>query len=187
MRANRSLKASVNIFKTFLPEEVDRVEISRYLLEMTRHTPRDFLQLFQYLQKFSEGDRLSREQVKAALRDYSIKYFLPEIQDELAGYATTEEISRMVAALSWLRKRDFNMSELVISAGEITKPLSKERVFDILEALFACSGLGNIRHMHMHHGSTTYYSFKFRNRHSTFNEDEQIMLHRGLWRALNVI
>jgi len=103
LRGRRSLKGNVDLFTTFLPTEVDNVEIARFLLEMTRHTPRDFLQLFHYMQKFSKGGRLSEAQIKAGLREYSIKYFLPEIQDELSGYANPTEIAQIISALSRLR------------------------------------------------------------------------------------
>jgi hypothetical protein len=35
-------------------------------------------------------------------------------------------------------------------------------------------------------GSTSRVSFKYRNRSSSFNPTDRIMLHKGLWKALNV-
>lgn len=184
VRASRSLKVRTDLFDTFFPTEIDNTDVRRYLLEMTRHTPRDFLRLLFHIQEFSSVGRLSVGAIKSGLRDYSIKYFLPEIQDELSGYATPDEISRMISALGRLRKRDFKLAELIDASGTSNKSLPAERVHEIVEALFNCSALGNIQHRR---GGTTYYTFKYRNRHSSFNEGESIMLHRGLWKSLNVI
>lgn len=183
LRTARSLGVAIDLFKDLLPTKVDCVETVRYLLEATRHTPRDFLRLLAHIQEFSTDRRVSIPQLKSGMREYSIKYFLPEIQDELSGYATPEEISRMISALAKLRKRDFKISELIESSKSLIKPLPSERVFDICQALFNCSALGNIQHRQ---GGTTYYTFKYRNRHSSFNENEDIMLHKGLWKALNL-
>ncbi|WP_228391845.1 hypothetical protein, partial [Gluconobacter aidae] len=62
--------------------------------------------------------------------------------------------------------------------------LEADRTFELCDALFNCSAIGNIQHRS---GGKTYYTFKYRNRHSSFNENEDIMLHRGLWKALNLI
>lgn len=184
VRAFRSLKSRIDLFDEFFPSDVDSTDIRRYLLEMTRHTPRDFLRLLFHLQEFSGSGRLPVGAIKSGLRDYSIKYFLPEIQDELSGYASPDEISRIVAALARLRKRDFRLEELIEASSTSSKALSAERIHEIVEALFNCSALGNIQHRQ---GGTTFYTFKYRNRHSSFNEGESIMLHRGLWKSLNVI
>jgi hypothetical protein len=184
LRTNRSLKNDVNLFKHFLPSTIDETDPARFLLEMTRHTPRDFLQLFHHIQKFSGSGKLSAQKIKSGLGDYSIKYFLPEIQDELDGYVSRDEMSQIIAAMSRLRKRDFKLPELIHAAKDMSKPLAESRIYEILVALFHCSALGNIQHTP---GGKTRYSFKFRNRHSSFIETEQIMLHRGLWKALNVV
>ena len=121
------------------------------------------------------------------MRDYSIKYFLPEIHDELSGYATPAEIDSIVDALGKLRKRDFRLRELVESSRSTNNRLSEERVYELVRALFQCSALGNIQRRSGPQGDTTFYTFKYRNRHSSFNEGEQLMLHRGLWKALNLV
>src|ERR1700733_5264505 len=90
--------------------------------------------------------KLTSQKIKSGLGDYSIKYFLPEIQDELDGYVTREEMSQIINAMSRLRKRDFKLTELLQAAKDMSKPLTESRVYDILDALFHCSALGNIQH-----------------------------------------
>ena len=183
LRAGRSLSGNIDIFNKFFPTRIDEVDTKKSLLDMTRHTPRDFLRLLSHIQEFARGDKLSATEVKSGMREYSNKYFLPEIRDELNGYADPDEISRIVSALGRLRKRDFRLTELIESSRTSAKPLSSERILDIVEALFQCSALGNLHHRP---SGTTFYTFKYRNRHSPFNESENVILHRGLWKALNL-
>lgn len=183
IRTKRSLGVNINLFDEFFPVNIDFNDTKKVILDMTRHTPRDFLRLLSHIQEFTTSGKISAASVKSGMREYSIKYFLPEIQDELSGYATPEEISRLVSALGRLRKRDFRLYELIESSKTSAKPLSAERIYDIVEALFQCSALGNIQHRP---GGTTFYTFKYRNRHSSFNENEDVMLHCGLWKALNL-
>ncbi|MFC1460589.1 P-loop ATPase, Sll1717 family [Microvirga arabica] len=184
LRTTRSLGPRVKLFEDFFPSSIDSREVRLSLLDMTRHTPRDFLRLLSHIQEFAVEGKLSAAAIKSGMREYSIKYFLPEIQDELSGYVTPEEISRIVSAFARLRKRDFRLSDLISLTTNSVKPLSAEKTYDIVEALFQCSAVGNIQHRP---GGTTHYTFKYRNRHSSFNENEDIMLHRGLWKALNIM
>lgn len=181
-RASLSLKRSVDVFSEFFPQEVDRSSPVTYCLEMTRHTPRDFLQLLAHVQKFSDGGKLTTDQVKSGLRDYSIKYFLPELKDELNGYCTQEEINSFIRATSRLKKREFGYIEFV---GEMRKEgVEEPNARHLLESLFECSGLGNISTMP---SGQHYFTFKFRNRNSVLNTSDRIILHRGVWKALNLV
>ncbi|MFD1987019.1 P-loop ATPase, Sll1717 family [Mesorhizobium newzealandense] len=184
LRATRSLGSGIRLFDEFFPQKIESSDARKALLDMTRHTPRDFLQLLTHIQRFTTSSRPSLAEIKSGIRDYSIKYFLPEIQDELSGYASPDEISRMVTALGRVRKREFKMPELIGASSGSAKPLSSERIYEILEALFQCSALGNVK---SGGSGNSIFTFKYRNRHSTFNESETIILHRGLWKALNLV
>ncbi|UKK83306.1 hypothetical protein L7H23_12105 [Sphingopyxis sp. BSN-002] len=181
-RAALSLKKEIDVFHDFFPIEVDRTPSVTYCLEMTRHTPRDFLQILSHTQKFCDGSRLTVEQVKSGLRDYSIKYFLPEIKDELNGYCTQAEIDGFVRAVSRLKKREFAYQEFIAEMKEERVEESEAR--KVLEALFECSALGTIS---KRPSGMSYFTFKFRNRNSVFNSNERIILHRGVWKALNLV
>jgi hypothetical protein len=184
IRAARSLGAGVKLFDSLIPEHSHGERVAKQLLDMTRHTPRDFLQLLAHVQKFCKSEIVSPDALKAGLREYSIKYFLPEIQDELSGYAEPEEILHVMSAFSRVKKRDFSFKELLAASNSMKKPMSEERMHEICEHLFECSAVGAIQNKP---GGTTFYSFKYRNRHSSFDEREKIMLHRGLWKALNLV
>ena len=184
IRTTRSLGYGTKLFDDLLPSHIDSKGIKQTLLDMTRHTPRDFLRLLSHIQEFASSGRCTSDQVKSGLREYSIKYFLPEIQDELSGYAASEDIQQVLTALGRVGKREFRLNEITAECGALAKPVAKDKVFEIFQQLFQCGAVGNVQGRMT---GTTFYSFKFRNRHSSFNENETILLHRGLWKALNLI
>lgn len=184
MRTKRSLGQNTDLFKHFFPRFVGARRIEMELLDMTRHTPRDFLRLLFHIQQFAPTAGMLRSAtIKSGMRDYSIKYFLPEIRDELSGYADPQETSLIMDSLGQMRRREFKLAELIDSSRSLSLPLTEEKIGDVCRLLFQCSALGNVQSR----GGTTYFTFKYRNRHSTFNEAETIVLHRGLWKALNLI
>ncbi|HEX4303245.1 MAG TPA: hypothetical protein VHZ78_10655 [Rhizomicrobium sp.] len=183
LRASRSLGHDVSVFDSFLTGKIDSTDMRTALLEMTRHTPRDFLQLMKNIQQFSKN-RSRVDAIRSGMRMYSIQYFLPEIKDELSGYATSVEIEEIFDLMSRLRKRDFSLKELLDIAIAKKSALAPDQILKLLEILFECSAIGNIQHRR---SGTTFYTFNYRNRHSKFNDAEGIMLHRGLWKALNLV
>lgn len=70
------------------------LDTRKFLLNHTRHTPRDLLQLLKQIQIFApkEPRTLTVEQVRSGVRSYSVNYFLPEIKDELVGHISIEQI-----------------------------------------------------------------------------------------------
>lgn len=169
----------------YLPRSIDGEPIMKYLLSLTRHTPRDFLQLLDSIKLFSgESTRLTIEQVLSGSRNYSIEYFLPEIKDELVGFASPPEIDAMFSLLSSMRNRDFKYSQLKqFAASSGHAALENLPVDTILTVLYDRSAIGTV------HGQRGYdaYTFKFRNRNSTLGFPDRLMLHRGIWKAMNVV
>ncbi|MXX87895.1 MAG: hypothetical protein F4213_12640 [Boseongicola sp. SB0677_bin_26] len=187
LRTKRSLGESVDLFDEFFPDSIEGNgrQIETTLLDMTRHTPRDFLRLLHYIQQFcTKTGEIPIDEINSGMREYSIRYFMPEIRDELSGYFKAEEIASLVSALGRLRKRDFKFHELVGSVDAMGAPLSNDRLGEIVRALFKCSAIGNLQRRS---NGTTYYTFKFRNLNSEYNDLEDIILHKGLWKALNLI
>jgi hypothetical protein len=183
LRATRSLGRPINIFEEFFPKDIDGKPTVHALLDMTRHTPRDFLQLLISIQEFDRGGFYSPKDVKLGLRSYSIKYFLPEIQDELSGYAEPDELERFFQMLSRLGKREFMLEELLTPNIQDGLSVPRERLDVIMKALYECSALGNLFYTS---SGRSMFAFRFRNRHSVFNNKVKILLHKGLWKSLNI-
>lgn len=183
-RAQLKYPSVKDIFLKFFPRTIyeDNLLLTHFL-HHTRHTPRDFIQLMSHIQKCSPRihGKIDIKQIVAGISLYSSTYFYPEIIDELVGYIDKEDAKKLLEAISKVKKRIFSIKELSDSC-QSTDILKKNDLYRLLDLLFSCSAIGNIERG----GRKTYYSFKYRNRHSHFNPEQSIILHQGLWRALNV-
>ena len=186
LRASFSLKRDVNVLKEFFPSHMDHaVATTKFLLDLTRHTPRDFLQLLKHMQgvsRSSTSDQLTIRDVLDGARSYSEKYFLPEIKDELVGYVAVEDFSSFLSCVGEIRQRQFSVATLATVAERIGLP--RQRLDVILRAMFACSAIG----MYWFTPTETHrFEFKFRNPNAVFDPSRTVLLHKGLWKALNLI
>jgi len=182
-----------NVVADFLPDELKRglgpelTNTYKFLLDHTRYTPRDFLQLLEHIRiEVKPGRRASNRDVLDGLRSYSTEYFLPEIKDELSGYFKPSEVDTCFRLVGGLRRREFSLLDLETYAAE-TGTSDKLNLRESLRVLFDCSAIGNIVKRPRDGDSVgTYFTFKFRNRTASVNFGERFVLHRGIWKALNL-
>ena len=176
-RAQLADKEIEDIFIEFFPRDWQGQPFLTFLLDHTRHTPRDFLQLLTHIQGcLVPRGGIERKQILAGIRNYSSKYFLPEILDELVGYVTREQAETLIRVISQSRRFHFrDLSTHLLNEGL----LNQADMSTLLKPLFDCSAIGNLR-------KNGHWSFRFRNRHSHLKLNEQIVVHRGLWRAMNI-
>jgi len=176
-----------NIFDQFFPRTIiigsDEYPTLKHLLSHTRHTPRDFLQLLENLKQYAPrgNARFSGDDIEEAIKYYSINYFLPEIKDELAGLLPADDIQGIFDLFGQIQKRSFNFDEL-LSIAENNDSSIADRLQKILRVLYEHGAIG-MAEFHRRRGHVT---FKFRNSASTFIHTKNILLHRGLYKALNV-
>ena len=182
-RARLSENSIIDIFIRYFPSKMDYRPILPFLLDHTRHTPRDFVQLIVHIQKFSKSNPMDKEQILSGLRDYSINYFFPEIRDELVGYCSTNRFDYAMKMIGGLKKRHFKFDELLSLCNQ-HKFLTEDQLTNIVAALFDCSAIGN--QLHRTSGSA-YFSFKYRNRNAILDIGKELILHRGLWKAMNLV
>ena len=172
-----------DVISTFFPAKYLGNDTSSSLLEMTRHTPRDFLQLLVFIQEHCQSDHVDKKAIDEAIKSYSSEYFLPEIKDELVGYVPFEAIDLIVNILSSFRSREFSYQDFIGAFNSLNFP-DNLKADAILNVLYDCSAIG---HAYSYKdGKETRVTFKYRNRNSSFNKNNRIILHKGLWKALNV-
>lgn len=184
MRIQMSLRDKSVELKDFFPPAITGESTIKRLLDLARHTPRDFIQLLRNIQGFSEPDtKLSEDQIQNGIRDYSINYFLPEIKDELVGAASSSQIQAMIDLFSAMRKRDFKYRELLDYQERFDFDEVKELpISNLLMALYDRSAVGTI----ISEKGMDKYTFKFRNRNSSLGFPDRLILHRSIWKALNL-
>ena len=183
LRTALSLKKDIDIFE-LLPQSIqDGTPLAKTLVDYTRHTPRDIVQLLNKVQDHLK-DKKSKERnptsdtVKNGLRTYSFDYLVPEIKDELEGYLTKEEIENVILLLGSMKNNRFSYKELETQKNSDARFKSVD-LQKIIPILFDCNAIGNVN-------PGGYHSWKFRNRYSYFNPNEDIEIHRGLRKGLNL-
>ena len=184
LRTKISLKTEIDIFKVCLPPDLYhkgiKKETIRVLLDYTRHTPRDIIQLFNEIQHHTgRSTRPSKENIKYALISYSKEYFVGEIKDELYGFVDARELKYLIPLLITMGKSRFDIKELedVIKSNDKFKSINSNRLVNVL---FNCNAIGNIDK------STNFVTFKYRNPYAEFNPNNDILIHNGLQKALNL-
>lgn len=182
LRAGLALNREVDIFSEFFHAKIEDRPSAQFLLEHTRHTPRDFIQLLNNIKEFDSGGKLNRSEVVKGIRKYSIDYFLPEVEDEIVGYADHDVFLRFKAAVTKIKAREFEYSKLYANF-EADGSCAEKELSWLLKVLFKCSAIGNKWAV----GGSIRYEFVYRNPHADFDRDKVIVLHKGLWKSLNLI
>lgn len=184
MRARLVYPDLVNVFSECFPQKYHKKNIYSALLDFTRHTPRDFIELLNYIKKQCNSGTVSATDIGNGVKEYSTEYFIHEIHDEMAGYIPSDESTALIKCLSSLRKRDFFLNELETLYHDYYPINTHETLVKNLKILYDCSAIG---HVYSYDKRKQMITFKYRNRNSSFTEIDRICLHKGLWKALNVI
>jgi hypothetical protein len=183
LRASLSADADIDVFGRFFPKEVNNKPVHHFLLDHTRHTPRDFIQLMNHLKPFFSGRKFTREEILSGIREYSKNYFLPEIRDEMVGYTGGLRFDTFIRILSSFRDREISYRNLAQECDRVAG-IKEEELQRILSDLFNCSAVGNKSHRHERRGR---YYFKYRNRNDSISFDDTIVVHKGTWKALGLV
>lgn len=174
-----------DMFTEFFPTTYHRKNVRSALLDMTRHTPRDFMQLLISIQNNCQGSKVTLSDIERGFKEYSQNYFVPEIKDEMSGYIAVELQDPILNLLASFRKREFSFVDLdkKFRASAVFKS-SSLTLLDICNILYECSAIGHA--IPVNKGQDTHFTFKFRNLYSTFNPDNRIVLHSGFWKSLDI-
>lgn len=153
-----------------------------YILRSTQNRPRDFIKYFQECatQALSNHSLLIRPAlIRNADNEFS-EYMKNEIIDEM--YAVLPEYDDIFAILSLIRKQTFNPSEFVEKYNQMVeeKKIPERGAEKVLKLLFEFSVIGNdpsIKNQAI---------FKYEKDSARFNFKENIIVHRGLYKALQI-
>jgi hypothetical protein len=154
-----------------------------YIARSTHLRPRDFIQYLKVCceEELYHPEKLSRvtpvviKKVDSAFSNY----LKSELIDEIHG--VLPDISSIFDVLSQLRKWSFNNKEFIDAYNrQIKRGNLKERDPSfVLQILFLFSVLG-------HHDNGRQHNFRYLNKEARFNFDEQVIVHRGLLKALQL-
>lgn len=161
-----------------------KIDAFSFIERSTYLRPRDFIQYIQACcanAKEKGKNKISPNIIKFEDRAFS-NYLKSEIEDEV--FPLLPEIKTIFQILSNLRKWNLKTSEFVeeykkyLTAGTI-----KEQNIDyVLDTLYNFSVIGN-----QHKSIKNVQYFKYMQTNMTYNKEENIVIHRGLFKALRII
>jgi len=186
LRARLSLGHPIDIFQEYFPDTIQGKNIYSYLLGFTRQTPRDFIQLLVYMQKQFKISKLTEQQVSYGIKDYSKKYFLPEIRDELSGYLDRDIIELVWRMFASFGRKEFYIDSLYDFASKRILGADKANFNEIFHTLYECSAIRNIIEKKGSEGIQRSFCFKNRYLHTSIDFNKQIVIHRAIAEALDI-
>lgn len=155
-----------------------------YITRSTHLRPRDYIRYIQVCAEetanFNRG-KISNDTIKFVDRAFS-NYLKDEILDEI--YPLLPDIEEIFQIISNLRKWSFSTSEFKVEYNKYlkSKTVNEENVDYVLDILYKFSVLGN-----QHKRLTDTLYFKYMHTNMNLNRSEQLVVHRGLFKALQII
>lgn len=154
-----------------------------FIARSTQLRPRDFIQYIQGCaeETFNKGFPFIREgNIKFVDRAFS-NYLRDEIVDEV--FPVLPEIEDFLQIFANIRKWNFTLQEFTSEYNKYLKAGTiKEKNIDyVLDTLYNFSVIGNQNK----HRKEQFY-FKYMHSNMTFNRTENIVIHRGLFKALQL-
>ncbi len=174
-------KSIQELWGSWIGHTIDSKESTGFILDNTRFLPRDLISFFRELQHISTTPPFQRHQILAALGNYS-EWFLQELSDGLVGFVVEEVRTELPAILSELG-RCFTFDQFIEKLQE-HRLHEKQSPEEIAKDMFNASWIGNVWKTDE---GTDRFSFKHRKRNATFNRNRDMLVHNGLWKALNLI
>lgn len=159
------------------------MHIFDYISLSTHFRPRDYIKYIQVCAErtVNDGyDKIHPKTVKTMDKGFS-NYMKDEIIDEI--HTVLPEIDTIFSIISQIRKWNFSINEFKTTYSEyLRNGTIKEKNIDfVLQTLFNFSVIGN------RPGKRTVSFFKYENKEARFNFSENIVVHRGLFKALQIL
>ncbi|NVZ95049.1 hypothetical protein HX821_11615 [Pseudomonas sp. B6001] len=152
-----------------------------FIARSTFLRPRDFVSYLQNCaqQALEEGKSITPLVVRRVDKAFS-NYLRDELTDEL--FAILPDISRTFDVISQLRKWIFSIQEFesVYSDHVRRGIIQGNDVTFVLQVLFLFSVIGNTP-------QTGRYFFRYQNKEARLNYNERVVVHRGLFKALQIL
>jgi hypothetical protein len=162
--------------------------VLQYFLNLTRHTPRDMLRLFEAIRRVEAAETfpsrsdglLSAEVVREGVVQYSTKYFLDAIRNEFAGNPLGADAAQQaLRALRNMNRQRFVRADFAAACADLELDLDVDR---LLELLFFAGAIGNSAGL----GPKSYMQFYHRRNDSEIYLKGAFILHNALIHAWNL-
>ncbi|WP_157508847.1 P-loop ATPase, Sll1717 family [Luteipulveratus halotolerans] len=158
----------------------------KYLLNLTRHTPRDMLQLLEYIRRVEEaqgrpsgGSTIADRVVREGVLQYSTKYFVDAVRGEFAGYeGGPSETEAALRALKLMEGSKFTRTDFRAAIARDTPGL-EAKSDSLLKLFFYAGAVGNL----FDNGGERYMVFYHRRDDVDLKTQGSLVLHNALTHA----
>lgn len=158
-----------------------KVSTFDFISRSTLLRPRDFVSYLQNCAQYAVDShtRIGPEVVRYVDKAFS-NYLRQELTDEL--FAILPDIANIFDAISQLRKWNFSIHEFERAYRQQVEQgfIQEKNVKFVVQALYWFSVIGNTPRV-------GYYIFRYRNPEARLNFNERIVVHRGLFKALQIL
>lgn len=160
-----------------------KMHVFDYMSLSTHLRPRDYIK---YIQVCSEQtfidkyDKIHPKTVKKVDKGFS-NYMKDEIIDEI--HTLLPEIDTIFSIISQIRKWNFSIEEFKTTYNKYLKDgtLKEKNIDFVLQTLYNFSVIGN------RPKNRSISFFRYENKEARFNFNENIVVHRGLFKALQIL
>jgi hypothetical protein len=157
--------------------------VFEYITRQTQNRPRDYVRYLQICAEIAiekNKEKVNPDIVKLSSKGFS-NYLRTEMEDEIHG--AIPEIKLILNLFTKSRKQIMwpnEFKELYLKEIKVGNIPKRDPQF-ILEILFMFSVIGNAPRQ------TSHFIFRYNNKESRLNMNERICIHRGLFRALQIL
>lgn len=162
-KAGSILGEQIDVVRDYFPEDIQLGGKSgaprwaptyQYLLDLTRHTPRDLLQLFEACRSYAASVGSSMQDghlrpgvIREGVLQYATKYFVDAIKNELVGVNGPDPTlaRRAMDTLRQLGKQRFTRDEFANECFGAPTNEDRRLADDFLRWLFYAGAIGNLR------------------------------------------
>lgn len=158
----------------------NKINTFDFISRSTLLRPRDFVVYLQNCAEAADGKKIITPEIIKKVDKAFSNYLREEFTDEL--FAILPDISNIFDAISQLRKWNFSIAEIENAyLSQVTNGFIKEKnVKFVLQVLYLFSVIGNNPRMGR-------YVFRYQNREARLNFNERVVVHRGLFKSLQIL
>ncbi|WP_345516054.1 P-loop ATPase, Sll1717 family [Phytohabitans houttuyneae] len=180
-----------DLLETYFPSYMEvgkrtrprRIPMPRYLLELTRSTPRDMVMLMRYIQdELNPQQGLDIDRIRAGANSYCKYYFTGEVINELIGMVDASIAQGVISAMTRLPARRFSREDFLDLFSNQDGPSALE-ADTILRQLYLVGAIANYKPSG---GGEEYVKFYHRRSHAELDLRGPFLLHNALTYGLNL-
>lgn len=178
-----------DVFDTYFPSDVKGKPIRKWLLEYTRSRPRDFLQLLTFIKDNCAPHEMNRGTFFEGLRKYSQDYFIPEVKNDLFGFAARSTVEAMFRLIQHMHMREFSFDALRQMQKKYDTKGELADLDSMCSLLYDAGAIGNVFYTtpRLKDGrSFPRFTFKHRSPESSFNRLDTITVHPAIRSGLRL-